>query len=504
MTSNNSNSNNSNVQAIIFENVKDFDPAQIFDCGQCFRWLPCTLAETEKSAYNGTDRVDSTDAGVRSNLCTAACTEDSSQSKSAGGQSGVRGNIEIWKGLAGDRPALIKYDKSAQHLEIIEYSKSGRNTLQGGTRFAAGSASEPAVSSSAAGLVPEAAGLRSPVGSAFEDDGLRSAAKTALKTEDTGFAGETASEPAAFISAAEPALEANHLSSIAKAEADAAAFWKNYFDLDRDYGAVKRYLSQDDPGMREAIRFGSGIRILRQDPWETLVSFIISQNNNIPRIRKCIESLAMLLGERIKPAGITVINDQMSEHNNDKMSEQNNEQKNDRKSDRKNDQKSGSKSGHMKQPVLYTLPSPERLAASSLSELAPCRLGYRAEYLIEAGRQISGNKALCRTAGLNESRPFLEQLADEEISGEQAIEALRLIKGVGPKVAACVALFGLNKINSFPVDVWMKRVMHQIYGIPEKDIRSMKEYAKSHFSPYGGIAQQYLFNFISTLQKIQP
>ena len=78
-----------------------------------------------------------------------------------------------------------------------------------------------------------------------------------------------------------------------------------------------------------------------------------------------------------------------------------------------------------------------------------------------------------------------------------AVEALRKYPGVGPKVANCVALFCLGAVDSFPVDVWMKRVMNQLYGIPEKDVKAMHEYACEHFAPYGGIAQQYLFYYIT-------
>lgn len=228
-------------------------------------------------------------------------------------------------------------------------------------------------------------------------------------------------------------LQTLHIADMAGA---GEAFWRNYLDLDRDYGAIKKLLEDGDEAMAEAIKCGSGIRILKQEPWEALVSFIISQNNNIPRIKKCINYLAAEIGEPINDG-------------------------------------------------LYALPSAQDLAKATIEDLAPCRLGYRAKYLIEAGRQIS------------EDEGFLARLQETSVDGAKAAEELQKICGVGPKVANCIALFGLNKLDCFPLDVWMKRVMNQVYGIPENDVKAMRTYAEEHFGQYGGIAQQYLFNFIA-------
>ena len=205
-----------------------------------------------------------------------------------------------------------------------------------------------------------------------------------------------------------------------KAFAGTERFWREYFDLDKDYGAIKTYLADGDATMAKAIEFGRGIRILKQDKWETIVSFIISQNNNIPRIKKCIDSVAKLCGG---PGG--------------------------------------------------SLPEAKDLAKLEEEDLAPCRLGYRAKYLIKAARQVVED-------GLPENN-----------------DQLRCLCGVGPKVANCIELFGLGNADSFPIDVWMKRVMNELYGIPETDVKAMQEYAAEHFAPYGGIAQQYLFYYIT-------
>ena len=194
--------------------------------------------------------------------------------------------------------------------------------------------------------------------------------------------------------------------------------WKDYLDLHRDYGEIKKTLSQSDPVMAKAIASGRGIRILKQDLWETIVSFIISQNNNIPRIKSCIENLGTTFGED------------------------------------------------------GNLPTAQRLSKLTVEDLAPIKLGYRAKYLIETSKQVESN-------GLPTNK-----------------EELGKLTGVGPKVANCISLFGMQELSSFPIDVWMKRVMSALYGFKESDVTGMAAYAQEHFGQLGGIAQQYLFYYI--------
>ena len=226
-------------------------------------------------------------------------------------------------------------------------------------------------------------------------------------------------------------------------EEDFHDIWRRYFDLDRDYSVIKKTLAEGDDVMAKAIQYGGGIRILNQEKWETLLSFIISQNNNIPRIKKCINSLAENFGE---------------------------------------------KAGEYRGREYYSLPSPEVLAALDAEDLSPCRLGYRARYLVETARKVASD-------GLES----LEALGGDDVSGADAVQALRQYCGVGPKVANCIALFSLGKFDSFPVDVWVKKVMHELYGIDEKDVKAMNRYAAEHFGRYGGIAQQYLFYYMRNL-----
>jgi len=226
-------------------------------------------------------------------------------------------------------------------------------------------------------------------------------------------------------------------------EEDFHNVWKDYLDLDRDYGILKKELAANDSSMKAAAEYGYGIRILRQDFWETVVSFIISQNNNIPRIKGCIEAICERFGESI---------------------------------------------GKYDGKEYFSIPQPEKLASLSSDDLAPCRLGYRAPYLVKMAQQFI-------------EKGGADAVEKEIKNAEDPIQALQQFCGIGPKVAACISLFGLGRMDAFPIDVWMRRVMNRLYGIDENDIKSMKSYAAEHFGENGGIAQQYLFYYIRGLDK---
>ena len=203
-------------------------------------------------------------------------------------------------------------------------------------------------------------------------------------------------------------------------------FWYEYFDLATDYGKIKDDLIKNEPRMKEPCEYGCGIRILNQDLFETLISFIISQNNNIPRIRKNIEALCDAYGE---PIGIF-----------------------------------GGR-------TLHAFPTPEALAAADVCELAELRLGYRCEYIKES------------------SAAYLEGGAPK--TREEMLE----MHGVGPKVANCIMLFGLHDVAAFPIDTWVKYIMHDMYGFDEGDVKGMQRFARDKFGGYAGYAQQYLFHY---------
>lgn len=225
-------------------------------------------------------------------------------------------------------------------------------------------------------------------------------------------------------------------------ESDFDSFWKDYLDLSRDYGAIKTRLAARDPVIGEAISRGQGIRLLRQDPWETLISFIISQNNHIPRIKKCIEALCCQLGRS---------------------------------------------AGEFDGRKYHTFPGPEKLAALEPEDLAQCRLGYRAKYLIGTARKV-----------MADGPERLREQSSPEVSAEEAFAYVTSFPGVGPKVANCILLFSMGKLDSFPVDVWMKKVMEQLYGL--KTLGEIQDFAKRNFGQYGGVAQQYLFYYIRAIR----
>jgi N-glycosylase/DNA lyase len=201
--------------------------------------------------------------------------------------------------------------------------------------------------------------------------------------------------------------------------------WRGYFDLDRDYAEIRRSLCVSG-FMQKASDFGAGIRILRQDRWEALCSFIISQCNNIPRIKKIISALCKLYGRKFEFDG----------------------------------------------REYYTFPSASTLAALNADDLAPIRCGYRAGYIIGAANAVaSGDLDLDSLSGATPA---------------EARSALKKLFGVGNKVADCAVLFGLNMLDAFPVDVWMKRALADYFD-PGFD--------PGVFSPYAGVAQQYIFYY---------
>ena len=187
-----------------------------------------------------------------------------------------------------------------------------------------------------------------------------------------------------------------------------AEFWLRYFDSDTDYAAVIRQFSEDKT-LREAAEENRGIRILRQEPFETLISFIISQNNNIPRITGIIDRLCESFGERIS------------------------------------DEYGG----------MYSFPTAARLAELSPDDLAPLCAGFRVRYILDAANRInSGEIRLDDIYGM---------------SYDEGKQCLKTIVGVGDKVADCVLLFAYHKTEAFPSDVWIKRITAEYYadGLPE-------------------------------------
>ncbi|MDD6189157.1 MAG: DNA glycosylase [Clostridiales bacterium] len=183
---------------------------------------------------------------------------------------------------------------------------------------------------------------------------------------------------------------------------DFQSIWYDYFDLGRDYASARAALSIDEY-TRSAAEYGAGIRILRQDKWEALCSFIISQCNNIPRIKKIVETLCSCFGEPVELEGKT----------------------------------------------LYAFPNAEKVAALSEADLAPLHCGYRAPYILGAAKAVADGSL------------DLDALAQSDFN--TALKALKTMNGIGDKVANCVILFGLCIPDAFPIDVWMKKALAAHY-----------------------------------------
>ena len=214
---------------------------------------------------------------------------------------------------------------------------------------------------------------------------------------------------------------------------------KQYFDLNRDYEKIKETLSKIDQNMKTSIEYGKGIRILNQDLWETIISFIISANNNIPRIKGIIERLSKKYGNEII----------------------------------------------YKEKSYYTFPTPEQLKDVTVQEYRELGLGFRDIRLYETTKMTLENQV------------NLEELRTNPNTYEVR-EKLLTLSGVGPKVADCILLFSdLKRFEVFPIDVWVRRVMNDLYIKNEDETKVSKKQiekiAKEKFGNLAGLAQQYLF-----------
>lgn len=209
--------------------------------------------------------------------------------------------------------------------------------------------------------------------------------------------------------------------------------WSRYFDIERDYSKIKTIISRDKI-MQEAVTFGSGIRLLNQEPFEALISFIISASNNIPRIKKIINTLCVNFGEKITYMG----------------------------------------------KDYYSFPTAHALADLTLDDLGIIKAGFRDKYILNAAKAVKSGQI------------DLECL--KNASFEYAKSELLKLNGVGNKVCECVLLFSLEKYSSFPIDVWIKRIMEHCFfegADTGKDV--IEALAKKKFGELGGFAQQYLF-----------
>lgn len=206
--------------------------------------------------------------------------------------------------------------------------------------------------------------------------------------------------------------------------------WKDYFDLEYDYNSiVSSLITGEDEFLKNAALYGGGLRILKQEPFEALISFIISQNKNIPAIKRSIEKICCKYGEEIHR----------------------------------------DKEGR----IHYSFPTPERLANAEREELRETGLGYRDEYIIRSSKTVYNGD--------------IDLLMLRDCKHEEALESLLKLHGVGVKVANCVSLYGLHHIEVFPIDVWIARILKEIYN---------DEFDLDRYKGYAGIVQQYMFYYM--------
>lgn len=242
-----------------------------------------------------------------------------------------------------------------------------------------------------------------------------------------------------------------------------------------DLGAVLAAFPDDEP-MRAAVAACRGLRLLRQEPWECLASFICSSTKQIAQIRQIVRLLCERFGEPV-PA---MPRRQRKEEDPLKIR------------DPKSETRHGFPPPHVggcgdeeTSALAFAFPAPERLAAAGESELRACKAGFRAPYLLAAARAVA------------EGRLPLQSLANR--SCDEARQALMQLDGVGRKIADCVLLFACGFQKAFPVDVWVERALRRLY-FPRRRVtpRRLREFSETHFGPFSGFAQQYLFHHART------
>jgi len=219
-------------------------------------------------------------------------------------------------------------------------------------------------------------------------------------------------------------------------ESEFEEFWIDYFDLRLDYSDFEKNIPADDLFLTNAAEYSYGIRILNQDKWEMLISFIISQRKSIPAIKSSIEKLARTYGKKIDMQVPDFIK------NIDKNSE------------------------------FFAFPTPKALADASIDDLNACSLGYRSPYIEASAKAVY--------------RGDIDLEALSKLDDNELLAALMSLKGVGIKVANCVALFGYHRIAAFPIDVWIKRMIDEHYD---------GEFPLKLYDGYAGVIQQYIFYY---------
>ncbi|OPJ61525.1 DNA-3-methyladenine glycosylase family protein [Clostridium oryzae] len=225
-------------------------------------------------------------------------------------------------------------------------------------------------------------------------------------------------------------------------EQDFYSIWEKYFDLKREYGNIKEELSKD-PLLKKSVDFGYGIRLLQQQPFEIILSFIISANNRIPMIKRTIEKICDNWGNPIEYNG----------------------------------------------KVYHTFPKLEVLSKVTEEELESCGMGFRAKYVKD-----TVDKIFKAQSGEDDFQSYkIDSIV--QLNDDGCHDALQKFNGIGPKVADCIMLFSMGKYSAFPVDVWVKRAMMHFYVAPDVSLIKIRNFGREKFGKLSGFAQQYLFYY---------
>lgn len=205
---------------------------------------------------------------------------------------------------------------------------------------------------------------------------------------------------------------------------------REYFDLDRDYNIINKDLIQVDPGLKDVIECCRGYHILNQDPFEMCISYIISQNNNVKRISASINKLCELYGQKVYFDG----------------------------------------------KVYFLFPTYEKLKELKADDLAELKIGFRDKYIIDF---------------LNKYESFNDL---DNLSTPDAFNKLLTVKGIGPKVASCILLFGYKRLDVFPIDTWVKQFVSNRYEVKD-DFKTIENLAINKYGKYSGLAIQYMYHY---------
>ncbi|NRT74902.1 DNA-3-methyladenine glycosylase family protein [Clostridium beijerinckii] len=226
--------------------------------------------------------------------------------------------------------------------------------------------------------------------------------------------------------------------------------WLKYFDLDRDYSVIKDELSKDVL-LKQSIEFGYGVRVLNQDPFEMLLSFIISARNNIPSIKKTVNKISNKWGKEII----------------------------------------------YKNKTYYAFPNIDEIKDATLEEIQETGASFRSKYIFDTIKNVYNSKSGKGNLKTNDVNEYIKYDLDyiKNLDDDECHNALQEFKGVGSKVADCIMLFSMEKTSAFPVDVWVKRAMIHFYGAEDASLNKIRIFGRNKFGKLAGFAQQYLFYY---------